>query len=89
MYSMIAWTCSSEYPRWVNAMGTVWFTIFINPPPTSFLYLTSAMSGSTPVAIHHEPDRPGRRQHGRLRVAIAMLLTEINRVVPGLRGGGV
>ena len=34
---------------WSSAIGTVWLTIFINPPPTSFLYLTSAMSGSTPV----------------------------------------
>jgi hypothetical protein len=32
-----------------SAIGTVWLTIFINPPPTSFLYFTSAMSGSTPV----------------------------------------
>ncbi len=30
-------------------MGTVWLTIFIMPPPTSFLYFTRAMSGSTPV----------------------------------------
>ena len=29
--------------------GTDWLTIFIIPPPTSFLYLTSAMSGSMPV----------------------------------------
>ena len=29
--------------------ATTVVTIFINPPPTSFLYLTSAMSGSTPV----------------------------------------
>jgi hypothetical protein len=33
----------------LSAIGTVWLTIFIMPPPTSFLYLTSAMSGSTPV----------------------------------------
>ena len=32
-----------------SAIGTVWLTIFISPPPTSFLYFTSAMSGSTPV----------------------------------------
>ena len=32
-----------------SAIGTVPLTIFISPPPTSFLYLTSAMSGSTPV----------------------------------------
>ena len=33
----------------MSAIGTVWLTIFIIPPPTSFLYFTSAMSGSTPV----------------------------------------
>ena len=32
-----------------SASGTVWLTIFSMPPPTSFLYLTSAMSGSMPV----------------------------------------
>ena len=32
-----------------SAIGTVLFTILSNPPPTSFLYFTSAMSGSTPV----------------------------------------
>ena len=36
-------------PSFCSAIGTVWLTIFIMPPPTSFLYLTSAMSGSTPV----------------------------------------
>ena len=37
------------YPSLLSAMGTVPLTIFISPPPTSFLYFTSAMSGSTPV----------------------------------------
>ena len=32
-----------------SAVGTVLLTIFNMPPPTSFLYLTSAISGSTPV----------------------------------------
>ena len=32
-----------------RARGTVWLTICIEPPPTSFLNLTSARSGSTPV----------------------------------------
>ena len=32
-----------------SARGTVWLTIFSMPPPTSFLYLMSAMSGSMPV----------------------------------------
>src|SRR5947209_14391590 len=46
---MIASICGAVYPSFFSAIGTVWLTIFINPPPTSFLYLTSAMSGSTPV----------------------------------------
>ena len=33
----------------LSVPGTDWLTIFITPPPTSFLYLTSAMSGSMPV----------------------------------------
>ena len=33
----------------MSACGTDWLTILIMPPPTSFLYLTSAMSGSMPV----------------------------------------
>jgi hypothetical protein len=61
-------------------------TIVISPPPTSFFDLTSEKSGSTPgrVAIHHEADRPGRREHGRLRVPEAVDLAEVERVVPGL-----
>jgi len=35
--------------RRLRACGTVVLTIFNKPPPTSFLYFTSAMSGSTPV----------------------------------------
>ena len=46
---MISLTCCSEYPRRFSAFGTVWLTIFSMPPPTSFLYLMSAMSGSMPV----------------------------------------
>ena len=38
------------------------------------------------VAIHHEADRPGRREHRRLRVAVAVHLAEIEDVVPRLRG---
>ena len=34
------------------------------------------------VAIHHETDRAGRRDHGCLRIAIAMLFTECERFVP-------
>ena len=37
------------YPSLINAWGTVWLTILITPPPTSFLYFTSARSGSIPV----------------------------------------
>jgi hypothetical protein len=32
-----------------SAVGTVLLTILIMPPPTSFLYFTSARSGSMPV----------------------------------------
>ena len=32
-----------------SARGTVWLTICIEPPPTSFLNLTSEKSGSMPV----------------------------------------
>ena len=34
------------------------------------------------VAVHHEADGPGRRQHGRLRVAEAMLLPQLDDFVP-------
>ena len=41
------------------------------------------------VAIHQEPDRAGRRDHGRLRVAEAIGLAQAERLVPGrLRGLG-
>ena len=35
------------------------------------------------VAVHHQADGAGRRDHGRLRVAVAVLLAERERVVPG------
>ena len=39
------------------------------------------------VAVHQERDRPGRRQHRRLRVAVAVLVAELDRLVPAaLRG---
>ena len=38
------------------------------------------------VAIHHEADRPGRREHGRLRVPEAVHLADLERVVPGAPG---
>ena len=33
----------------MSACGTVLLTILMTPPPTSFLYFTSARSGSMPV----------------------------------------
>ncbi len=36
-------------PAFASAAGTVLFTIFMTPPPTSFLNFTRARSGSTPV----------------------------------------
>ena len=35
------------------------------------------------VAIHHEADGAGRRHHGGLRVAVAVELAELERLVPG------
>ncbi len=37
------------------------------------------------VAVHQEGDRPGRREHRRLRVAVAVRLAERDRLVPGAR----
>src|SRR5581483_6295405 len=45
----MASVCSWVYPSLNSAVGTVLFTILIMPPPTSFLYFTSARSGSMPV----------------------------------------
>ena len=39
------------------------------------------------VAVHQEADRAGRREHGRLRVAVAVLLAERDGVVPVLARG--
>ena len=41
------------------------------------------------VAVHHEADCAGRRQHGCLGVPIAVLLAEVDRLVPGIPGGVV
>ncbi len=38
------------------------------------------------VAVHHEADGAGRRDHGRLRVAEAVLGAERQRAVPGALG---
>jgi len=53
-------------------------TIFSMPPPASSLYFTSAMSGSMPVvsAVHQEADRAGGREHGDLRIAVAVLFAQ-------------
>ena len=40
------------------------------------------------VAIHDEADRAGRRDHGRLRVAVAVLLAERDARGPRRRGHG-
>ena len=40
------------------------------------------------VAIHHEADGAGRRHHGGLGIAVAVLLAERQRVVPGRNGVG-
>ena len=39
------------------------------------------------VAVHHEADGAGRREHGGLRVAVAEVLAELHRIVPRLLGG--
>ena len=36
------------------------------------------------IAIHHERDRAGGREHGHLGVAVAVGLAELERLVPGL-----
>ena len=45
--------------------GTVWLTIDIVPPPTSFLILHEAEVGldAGGVAVHHQADGAGGRQH--------------------------
>ena len=61
-------------------------TIFSTPPPTSFLYLTSAMSGSTPVVSQSIMNAivPVGREHRDLRVAHAVLARQVERLVPAL-----
>jgi hypothetical protein len=49
MCSMMSLICGALQPSRSSAVGTVWLTIFINRPPTSFFYLTRAMSHSTSV----------------------------------------
>ena len=43
------------------------------------------------VAIHHEADGAGGREHGNLRILVAVLFAQIERrrpTIPGLRGAG-
>src|SRR5450759_1568938 len=47
--STMASICSGWYPRFFSARGTVVLTMRIDAPPTSFLFLTRARSGSMPV----------------------------------------
>src|SRR5579862_9153303 len=49
MYETISLVCSGVYSSRINACGTVLLTILMTPPPTNFLYLTNARSGSIPV----------------------------------------
>src|SRR5664280_2231040 len=49
MCSTMASICSGWYPRFFSARGTVVLTMRIDAPPTSFLFLTGARSGSMPV----------------------------------------
>ena len=46
---MMSSTWAAVYPRLRSARGTVWLTIDIVPPPTSFFSFTSPRSGSIPV----------------------------------------
>src|SRR5438105_6394779 len=48
-YLIIASISRVVYPRFFNAVGTDWLMILKYPPPLSFLNLTRAKSGSTPV----------------------------------------
>src|SRR5450759_1568939 len=47
--STMASICSGWYPRFFSARGTVVLTMRIDAPPTSFLFLTRARSGSMQV----------------------------------------
>ena len=85
--------CSERWPRSrtrcsraASAPRERPLTIFIRPPPTSFLYVHERDVGSTPVvAIHHEADGPSRREHCRLCVAVAEVLAQLHRLFPFLR----
>src|SRR5664279_537410 len=73
MYSTIASTCSSWYPSTRSARGTVWLTICIDPRG---------------VAVHHQADRAGRREHTGLRVAPTVALADLVAPRPLVGGRG-
>ncbi len=60
----------------------------IVPPPTSFFAFVRREIGldAGRVAVHHQADGAGRREHRGLRVAHAEALAELDRVVPRLLG---
>ena len=86
MNSTIASTVSVVYPIRRSARGIVWLTICIEPPPTSFLNLTSEKSGSMPVVSQSimKPMVPVGASTDGLRVAVAVRLTDLEHAVPGL-----
>ena len=55
------------------------------PPANELLVLHEGQVGLDPrrVAVHHQSDRAGGSEHRRLRIAIAVLLAERDRLVPG------
>ena len=61
-------------------------TIFNMPPPGEQFVFHQRDVGfdAGGVAVHEERDGAGRRQHGDLRVAIAMLPASLQRAVPAV-----
>ena len=72
-----------------SARGIVWLTMNIVPPPTSFFALREREVGldAGGVAVHHQADGAGGREHAGLRVAHAVALAELDRFVPRLLRG--
>ena len=54
-------------------------------PAHELLVLHEGQVGLDPrgVAVHHQSDRPGGSEHRRLGIAVAVLLAERDRLVPG------
>ena len=63
-------------------------TIFIMPPPTSFLVFDEGEVGldAGGVAVHHEADGAGGGEDGDLGVAVAVLFAVGEGSVPGVLG---